>query len=181
MAILKITEFGNPILREHAKQLSITEVKSKLIQQLIMDMQDSLLKKKLGIGLAAPQVGKSLAISVIEIQKTDARPDVEKFSLVIVNPKIIRTFGNKRQMWEGCISCGPSNSSIFAKVPRYKKIEVEYLDVKGVKQKGTFKELTAHVIQHEVDHLHGILFVDKVKDTKSYMSYKEYKKMAKSL
>jgi len=72
---------------------------------------------------------------------------------------------------------GSVKANLFAKVPRYKKIELEYFDEHAIKQTRVFKGLAAHVIQHEVDHLNGILFVDKVKDTSTYMTYKEYKKM----
>ena len=144
---------------------------------LIKNMQKTLISKKLGIGLAATQVGESIRLAVIEIQKTALRKDVEESSLVIINPKITKVFGNKSQLWEGCISAGAGKANLFAKVPRYKKIELEYFDDFAKKQTRMFEGLQAHVIQHEVDHLKGILFVDKVKDTTTYMTYAEYKKM----
>lgn len=180
MRQLKITEFGNSLLREKSLSISADAIKSSDIQNLISSMKKLLVSKKLGIGLAAPQVGKSMALAVIELQTTAIRDDAQELSLVIINPKIIKTFGSKSQMWEGCISSGSGKAGLFAKVPRYKKIEVEYLDDKAQKHTVEFSGLAAHVIQHEVDHLNGILFVDKVKDTKSYMSYNEYKKMKKT-
>ena len=144
-------------------------------------MQNLLLDKKLGIGLASTQIGESVSLAVIELQKTKARPDIERSSLVIINPKITKVSGNKTQMWEGCISSGAGKAGLFAKVPRYKKIELEYLDENAVKHKKEFSGLSAHVIQHEVDHLNGILFVDKVKDSTTYMTYSEYRKLKKAL
>lgn len=131
---------------------------------------------KLGIGLAAPQVGEGIALSLIAIQSTEHRPEVEPFDLVIINPEISQTFGRKKHLWEGCISAGAGRAGLFAKVPRYPKIKLKYLDEKGVQRHKIFTDLPAHVIQHEVDHLNGILFVDKVKDTTSYMTYREYVK-----
>ena len=177
MKELKISQFGNPVLRGESTQLPISQVKSDVVQNLIVSMQNLLKTKKLGIGLASPQVGESLALAVIELQKTPLRDSTEELSLVIINPKITKVFGRKSQMWEGCISGGAGKAGLFAKVPRYKKIELEYLDEKAIKHVKFFDGLSAHVIQHEVDHLNGILFVDKVEDTSTYISYDEYKKM----
>ncbi|MDO8265816.1 MAG: peptide deformylase [Candidatus Saccharibacteria bacterium] len=175
----KITQFGNSILRDRSKVLSDEQILSKQTRQLIKHMRSLLLEKKLGIGLAAPQVGVSIAVAVIELQKTPVRLEIEDLSLVIINPKITKVFGSKSQMWEGCISSGAGKAGLFAKVPRYRKIELEYSDEKAIKHVEVFEGLAAHVIQHEVDHLNGILFVDKVKDTSSFMTYSEYRKMKK--
>lgn len=175
---LKIYEFGNPILRENAKSLTMKDIKSAKIQKLISQMQDFILSKKMGVGLAAPQAGEGSAIAVICIRPIKHRKEAKEFDLVIINPTIIKTYGNRIQQWEGCISTGPLKSGLFAKVPRYKKIDLKYIDEKGIKQSKTFEGLPAHIIQHEVDHLNGILFVDKVKDTKTFITYSEYLKAA---
>lgn len=177
MKRLKISQFGNSVLREPAKSVDFTQISTAEIQELISEMRRLLLSKKLGIGLAAPQVGKSLAVAVIELQKTALRDDEQVLSLVIINPTVTKTFGPKSQLWEGCISSGKGGAGLFAKVPRYKKIELAYTDENAVKHTKEFSGLAAHVIQHEVDHINGVLFVDRVKDTKTYMSYGEYKKM----
>jgi peptide deformylase len=180
MEILKRTQFGNPILREVAQKLSADEVASKKIQRLIGDMQQTLKAKKLGIGLAAPQVGESIALAIINIQPTRARSKVVPFEAVFINPEIIEMFGRKRSMWEGCISAGSGGKAdLFAKVPRYKKIRVRYYDEKFKKHIKTFEGLPAQVAQHEIDHLHGKLFVDRVKDTTTYVTYSEYLKRIK--
>lgn len=176
----KITQFGDPVLRIVARELKIDEIQSKKTKQLIKEMKSLLVVKKLGIGLAAPQVGVNSAIAVIELQKTPIRSEIEDLSLVIINPKIRKVFGNKSQLWEGCISSGAGKAGLFAKVPRNKKIELEYLDEKAVKHIEIFNGLAAHVIQHEVDHLNGTLFIDKVVDTKTFMTFAEYKKMKKN-
>ena len=142
-------------------------------------MQAFILSKKMGVGLAAPQAGKSLALAVICIRPVKHRKEVKEFDLVIINPHVTKTYGRKIQQWEGCISGGPLKSGLFAKVPRYEKIELKYSDANGRRQQKTFEGLPAHVIQHEVDHLNGLLFVDRVKDTKTYITYNEYLKMIK--
>jgi len=173
MKVLERREFGDPILRKVAKKLTKDEVISDEIQARIKDMRHTLLSKKLGVGLAAPQVGQGIALSVIAIRPTKHRPKVEPFDIVLINPKITKTFGYCKQMWEGCLSAG--SSGLFARVPRYKKIEASFTDEKGKKHKAMFEGLRAQVIQHEVDHLNGILFVDHVKDPATFMTMKEYK------
>lgn len=176
---MKITQFGNPILRKASKKLTKAEINAKKTQQLIKEMKDLLAVKKLGVGLAAPQVNKDISLAIIQIQPLKHRSKVKKFDLVIINPEIVKTYGYRSQMWEGCISAGPAKSSLFAKVPRYKKINLKYLDENGNSKLQIFEGLPAHVIQHEVDHLNGVLFVDKVKDTKSFVTYSEYMRLTK--
>ncbi len=174
---LKRMEFGNPLLRQKAAQLTKPEILSTKVKKLIQDIQTTLKTFKLGVGLAAPQVGESLALSVIMIQPTKLRPEVMPFELVVINPEVVQTYGRKVQLWEGCISGGAGKAGLFARVPRYKKVRVKYFDEKAVKHIKEFEGLQAHVLQHEIDHLNGILFVDLVKDTKSYTTYKEYLKL----
>ena len=175
--VLARTEFGNPILRKYADNLSLFDIKTSKTQHLITAMKSTLSELKLGVGLAAPQVGEGVALSVVLIQPTKHRQDVKPFELVIINPEITQTYGRKKQMWEGCISAGQGKAGMFAKVPRYTKIHLKYLDQNGAQHNKIFTGLPAQVIQHEVDHLKGILFVDRVKDTKTYVTYREYLKI----
>jgi peptide deformylase len=178
---MRIREFGNPILRQKAKKLIDKDVKSENIQKLIKQMQELLISKKMGVGLAAPQVGESLALAVICVRPVKHRKEVEEFDLTIINPEITKTYGRKLQQWEGCLSGGLLKSGLFARVPRYKKIELKYCDEKGRRQQKAFKGLAAHIIQHEVDHLNGTLFVDKVRDRTSFVTYNEYLKIVKAV
>lgn len=175
---LRISEFGSLILREVAQPIPTEDITTPKIKQLIAGMKALLVERELGVGLAAPQVGVSLAIAVIAIRPSVRRPDAMPFDLVIINPKILETFGNRKQLYEGCISGGPGKAGIYARVPRYQKIRLRYQDEAGLFHEKKFDGLIAHIIQHEVDHLNGILFVDKVKDTRSYITYKEYMKLA---
>lgn len=178
--MLTISQFGNPILRQKAEPIAISRIQNKEVQVLISDMRELLLSKKLGVGLAAPQVGQGIALAVIAIRPNKYRPNREFVDLVIINPEIISTYGYRQQLYEGCISGGPGKAGIFAKVPRHKKLRIVYYDENGQRCDKVFEGLTAHVIQHEIDHLQGVLFVDRVKDTTSYMTHREYLKIVKT-
>jgi peptide deformylase len=171
--VLHKTEFGNPVLRSVARRLNNDEIVSVDIQQLLQDMYHTLEHKKYGVGIAAPQVGLSVAISVIDTKPTPTRPELARQQLTIINPEIVEAYGRKKQQWEGCIS----GSNLYAKVPRYTKVRLKWLDEKAEPHEQDFDGFLAHVIQHEVDHLNGVLFVDRVVDAKTYMTFGEYKKM----
>jgi peptide deformylase len=174
--ILKATRFGNPILRTITQQLTVEDILSDKIQTLIDDMRYTLVQKSYGVGLAAPQVNVGVALSVIGIKPTPNRPDLIPFDTVLINPKVIQTYGKRKQMWEGCISCGVKNDTLFGKVPRFESIKLSWLDERGKRRQEILDGFVAHVAQHETDHLNGILFVDHVKDTTSYMMADEYRK-----
>lgn len=175
MKILKLTRFGNPILVQKARQLSRDDIKSDKIQQLIANIRYTNEQKKYGVGLAAPQVGESVALSVIGIKPTPTRPNLEKFDQVIINPSY-EGIGKRAGMWEGCQSSGTGKNTLFAKALRYKKIKAMWIDEAGSKYNKELEGFVAHVFQHETDHLSGVLFVDKVRDTKSFMLADEYRK-----
>lgn len=172
---MKITKYGNPILRDKAQKLSEAEIKSKKIQQFIAEMKDVIGTKDFGVGLAAPQVDESLAIAIIDIKPTDLRPNVEPFSSVIINPSY-EGIGRRKGMWEGCLSSGTGDNTLFAKALRFPKIQASWIDENGVNHREELTGLPAHVFQHETDHLDGILFVDKVRDSKTFMIAGEYRK-----
>lgn len=136
-------------------------------------MYYTLENKRYGVGIAATQVGKDVAISVIDTKPTPTRPDLVRQKLTIINPEIVTGYGRRIGQWEGCIS-GPD---LYAQVPRYPRIRLKWMDETAEEHEQDFDGFLAHVIQHEVDHLNGVLFVDRVKDTKSYMTFREYKKM----
>jgi peptide deformylase len=172
MKILKRAQFGNPVLREVARRLSGEDIKSPDTQMLIEDMYYTLDKKKYGVGLAAPQVGRGVAIATIGIKATPTRPDLKDKKLTIINPEIVNYYGKRSGMWEGCIS----GTTIYAKAMRYKKVRVRWQDETAKVHEQDFDGFMAHVLQHEIDHLNGVLFVDRVKDSKTYMTIAEYKK-----
>jgi peptide deformylase len=180
LKVLTRTQFGNPILRQKAQRIPVAEIQSDKIQSLIADMRHTLLEKKLGIALAAPQVGESVALVVIAVRPLIHRHKVKLFDMTLINPEITECMGQPKTLWEGCISSGRGGKAdLFGKVPRHPKIRVRYYDPEGAKHHEEFTDLKAHIIQHEVDHLKGILFVDRVKDTKTFITYHEYMKMVR--
>jgi peptide deformylase len=177
--VLRRTQFGNSILRDRARRVSRQEILSPEIQELISNMHLTLAKKMSGVGLAAPQVGRPIAICVINIHATKLRPNLPKekwVKMTMVNPEIIQFYGRKKQLYEGCLSFG----DVFAKVLRYKKVRVRFTDENGRQQEKDVQDLLAHIVQHEVDHLNGRLFVDKVKDTTTWITGVEYRKMVRN-
>jgi peptide deformylase len=176
MRLLQRTLFGNPILRLPARQLSSDDIASPQIQELIADMRYTLENRRYGVGLAAPQIGQSVSLSVIAIKPTPSRPDNPNIGFVIINPEIVRTYGELVPKWEGCLSFGSGPTSPYAQASRYEKIRIKYLDEQGIPHETDYDGLVAHVLQHEIDHLNGILFVDKVQDPKTFITISEYKK-----
>ncbi|MFI5270819.1 MAG: peptide deformylase [Candidatus Saccharimonadales bacterium] len=175
MKVLRRTQFGNPILRLVASQVPETEIKSTFVQDLIADMRYTLENKKYGVGLAAPQVGVSLRLALIGSKPTPSRPKALKLNMVLINPKITKYHGKKTGMWEGCIS-GPD---MYGQAMRHKKITLNWTNETGTQKTKTFEGLVSQIIQHEIDHLDGKLFVDRVEDSKTYMTFSEYRKMMK--
>jgi peptide deformylase len=174
--ILSVTRFGNPVLRETAHRLSVEEILSSDVQKLIENMRYTLVEKKYGVGIAAPQVGESIALSVIGIKPTPNRPELEPFDTVLINPEIIETLGDSVDAWEGCVSCGTDDDILFAQLPRYKELKVRWLDERAKNREEIIGGFVAQVVQHETDHLNGVLFVDHVTDPTSFMMADEYRK-----
>lgn len=173
--VLKLTRFGNPILRDKARILSVSEIKSDEIQQLIANIRYTNDQKKYGVGLAAPQIGVGVSLSVIGIKPSPNRPDIQKFDSVIINPSYVG-IGPRKSMWEGCQSCGNGKETLFGKAMRYKYIRATWLDEHGRVHHEELRGFVAHVFQHETDHVNGVLFVDRVRDTRTYMMADEYRK-----
>lgn len=178
MKILGRTQFGNPILRQPAQKINPQDIGSVEIQELIAGMRHTLITRKLGVAMAAPQVGKSIALVVVAVRPLAHRQKIEPFDAVLINPEITEQNGRRQSLWEGCISSGrDGRPDLFAKVPRYPKVKVRYYDEQGKQHHEEFTGFRAQIVQHEVDHLQGILFVDRVKDPKTFITYQEYMKM----
>lgn len=173
--LLNITRIGNPILREQCRGLTEVEILGDTIQALIADMKHTLTKKETGVGLAAPQVGEPVMLSVVGIKPTPNRPELVPFEMVIINPKIVKKHGAPGPKWEACVSCGSGDDILYAQVPRYEEVTLHWIDDTIKVHEERLSGFVAHVVQHEVDHLNGVLFVDKVTDTKSYMMADEYR------
>jgi len=175
MIIKSIIQVGNPIIRKRSTK--IKSVNSPKIKSIIKDLVDSMRHYNL-VGIAAPQIGHNLRIFATEIRTTKTRKIKDLDNLkIFINPVISYYSKNKSSGYEGCGSV--AYSSIFGKVPRSTQIKIRATDENGKEIKYTARGLLARVIQHEFDHLNGIIFLDKIVDKKSIMSEEEYIKMIK--
>lgn len=152
--ILKIIIIPNPILRKKSKKIDLESINTSKFKKLCDDMVKTMNKKN-GVGLAAPQIGKNICLIVVR---------TKDYILHMINPKITKKSILKEFDEEGCLSV----PNFYGKIKRNKKITCVYFDKKQKKQKIKAEGLLARVIQHEIDHLNGILFIDKnVKELKS--------------
>jgi peptide deformylase len=173
MVIKNIVQAGNSILRKRASL--VKDAKSLEVRKIIRDLIDTMRSDNL-IGIAAPQIGQSLQIFVTEIRKTTNRKIEDKDGLrVFINPKIIRLSRKTNVGYEGCGSVG--NAQIFGPIKRSTEIIIEAQNEKGQKFTLKAKDLLARVIQHEFDHINGIVFTDKICDYKKIISREEYIKL----
>jgi peptide deformylase len=164
---LEIVQTGNLVLRQQARSLSPAEIASKKIQKLIESMRKTMHDAP-GVGLAAPQVGLSIQLAVIE-DREEYHKDVPVEQLqererrpvpfhVIVNPRIVETSGETAEFFEGCLSL----SGFSALVPRARAVRVECLNERGKKKVIEASGWYARILQHEIDHLCGTLYIDRM-------------------
>ena len=176
MAVLPIRELGDPVLRLPAREVGAEELASEETQRLIDDMIETM-RDADGAGLAAPQVGASVRIAVIEVREGNPRyPYKPPIPLtVIVNPELrpldAATFATN----EGCLSM----PNLRGDLERFENVGVRYLDRDGRPHSETRRGLTAGTFQHEVDHLDGILFVDRMVDMSSLSTWEEFERHGK--
>jgi peptide deformylase len=164
---LKIVQTGEPVLREQARLLTPEEILSEEIQRLIHDMRDAM-RDAPGVGLAAPQIGLPLQLAVIEdredLLKSFSAEDLAERERrpvpfhVIINPVIAYSSDEKKNFYEGCLSL-PGFSAV---VPRARTVRVQYLDVRAETQFVQASGWYARILQHEIDHLHGALYIDRM-------------------
>jgi peptide deformylase len=173
VAVRPVMTIGNPVLRKVARDLTPEEVISDETRRLVEDMIDTMRHEE-GIGIAAPQIGESLQVAVIEIQvDSDRYPDMKPFDLsVFVNPRITVLDEQEQGYWEGCLSV----PNLRGLVLRPRQVRVDYYDLGGQKRAVVAGGFLATVFQHELDHLQGVLFVDRVRDTTKLATIEDYAK-----
>ncbi|HEY6247506.1 MAG TPA: peptide deformylase [Pyrinomonadaceae bacterium] len=165
--ILPIVQTGNPVLRHVGRELTAEEIKSPAIQKLIESMRDTM-RAAPGVGLAAPQIGESIQLAVIEDRAEyiqDASPEqleernrsVIEFH-VIVNPKITLLDDGSAAFFEGCLSV----EGFLAVVRRAYRVRVECLNERAEPIKIEAEGWYARILQHEIDHLNGKLYIDRM-------------------
>jgi peptide deformylase len=165
---LKIVQAGEPVLRSEARALTSEEITGEEIQRLIRDMQETMHDAP-GVGLAAPQVGLPLQLAVIEDREELLRTlPVEELAEkerrpvpfhVIINPELSLLGDEKVEFQEGCLSL----AGYCAFVPRARRIRVAYLDERGERQSVEASGWYARILQHEIDHLQGTLYIDRMR------------------
>lgn len=155
--ILKIITHPNPILRKKSKDIDLEEIKKPEFQKLCNDMVLTM-KEKDGVGLAAPQIGKNIRIIIV---------NTKEGTICAINPKITKKSLIKEWDEEGCLSVPET----FGKVRRHKNITCCFIDQSGNKTEIDAKGFMARIFQHEIDHLDGILFIDKAKNIHEINKY----------
>ena len=182
--LLKLLQVGEPVLRDRAQPLTHEEVASDSIRELIASMHESL-RDAPGVGLAAPQVNAPIQLAIIEdLPEYSADLHEEELATrerqplpfhVIINPRIVRTSETAIDFFEGCLSL----AGFTALVPRFREVVVECLDPNGelvtIRASGWY----ARILQHEIDHLNGTLYIDRM-HSRSFMSLENYKRHWKS-
>ncbi len=171
---LKIVQVGEPVLRQRARPLSQEEVTLPETQQLIVWMHETM-RDAPGVGLAAPQVGLPLQLAVIEDRPeyskdipSDRLAERERQAVpfqVLINPHIVQHSPEEIEFFEGCLSL----AGFSALVKRSRQVTVEYWDERGQPRRVEAQGWYARILQHEIDHLHGRLYIDRM-ESRSFMS-----------
>jgi peptide deformylase len=154
------THFGNPILRKRSKNIPKAWIGTDLLNNLIATMFHTMRAAK-GVGLAAPQIGEPLQLAVIGF---------EGEHVVLINPTILGYGKEQDEMWEGCLSL----PGVRGVVPRPSSIVVRYTDAQGITIKREIEGYMARIFQHEIDHLNGTVYVDRITDIKTLIAEDEY-------
>lgn len=176
--MVEIVQNGHKVLRQVAKPVAISHVGKKEIQKIISDMKKALASQDDGVAIAAPQIAQSLRIFVVsgkvfheDFERGKTIPKDLPNDMVFINPKFLKISKDKKLLQEGCLSVRP----LYGKVRRSTRATVEAYDEHGNKFTKSGSGLLAHIFQHEIDHLDGILFIDKAKDLHESTSEEEYK------
>ncbi|MGH2571047.1 MAG: peptide deformylase [bacterium] len=156
MALLKIARLGNPVLRRRANEVEPLELARPDVQQLIDDMIETM-RDAPGVGLAAPQVHRSMRLFVMDPGEDD---DGRSQLRVVVNPELTFPSDEKMRLWEGCLSI----PGLRGETERWAAVDVDYLDREGRPTRLSLQGYPAAIVQHETDHLDGVLFLARMPD-----------------
>jgi peptide deformylase len=172
MAILKVARLGHPVLREIAQPVPVEMIRSADVQRFIDDMVETM-REYSGAGLAANQVHTPVQIAVIEVTANPRYPDAPEIPLtVLVNPVVTPITEEIEEGWEGCLSV----PDMRGRVPRYTAVRLECYDREGGRVDLVAKDFFARVIQHETDHLNGIVYVERMQDLSSLSFLAEWQR-----
>jgi peptide deformylase len=170
MSLLKVARMGHPVLRTRAKEIDRSELRQSSVQKLIDDMIDTMHEYH-GVGLAGPQIHEGLRVFVAAITPDNEEPlSPDNEPMVFINPVITAVGTEIVEDWEGCLSI----PDIRGRVPRARAIHVSAMDRHGGKIDIASHDFPARVIQHETDHLDGVLFLDRMRTFESLAFLDEY-------
>ncbi len=158
--ILPITLEPDPLLRKVSKNLTTEEINSKTIKEFVVNLIETMYAKD-GVGIASVQVGNPIQLCVIARDFTPEKLN----DLILINPEFKKTSVLREWDEEGCLSV----PTIYGSVRRFKKIKVSALNMKSEKIEFVAHDFFARIIQHEIDHLNGVLFIDKAKKLHTYV------------
>ena len=172
MAILKVARLGHPILRQVAEPIPPSEIRSPEVQRFIDDMVETM-REYDGAGLAANQVHTLRQVAVIEVLANPRYADAPPVPLtVLINPVVTPLGEETEDGWEGCLSV----PDLRGMVPRHRAVRLECYDREAQKVSLIAKDFFARVIQHESDHLNGIVYLDRMRDLSTLSHIAEWNK-----
>jgi peptide deformylase len=164
----QISQLGDPVLRQTAEP--VYNFREPAIQTLIDDLITTLHQSN-GVGLAAPQINVSKQVLIVASHPNTRYPNAPEMEpTAMMNPRLVDHSNEVVKDWEGCLSI----PGIRGLVPRYKAIEVEYTDREGRLQRQEWSGFVARVFQHELDHLEGLVFLDRLESVKDIITDQEY-------
>lgn len=168
--LLEVAQVGNPILRQIAQPIDRFD---EPVQTLVDNLMATLLQSN-GVGIAAPQVAASCRVVIIASRPNPRYPNAPEMEpTVMINPRIVSTSEERVKDWEGCLSV----PGIRGLVPRYQAIAIEYCDRQGKLQEQHLTDFVARIFQHELDHLNGLVFLDRLETTQDIVTEQEYLKL----
>ena len=171
MAIRKVSRMGHPVLRQRAAEIPPTQMQSPPMQRLIDDMIETMIDYE-GIGLAAPQVFEPLRLIVLGDPAADPQDEAAIPLTVLFNPQFTTLSPESLDGWEGCLSI----PHLRGVVPRSAAVEVRGYDREGCAVELEAEGILARVLQHEIDHLDGVLFLDRMDDLQTLTFVEEYQR-----
>lgn len=171
MAIKPVIRMGHPTLRQIATPINLSEIKTPSLKALLEDLYDTMILEG-GIGIAAPQINISKQISLIKIPADNERYGTLEASAlyIIINPKITVLDSTLQGYWEGCLSV----PGLRGFVERPRSVQIDYTDEFGEQKKIVAENFLATVFQHEIDHLFGKLYIDRITDTTKFSYLNEF-------
>ena len=164
MSVREVLRLGDPRLRQRSRELGEEQFGSAQLQALIADLRDTMAARA-GAGLAAPQIGVPLRVVIYGIPSNPRYPEAAPIpETLLINP-VLTPIGEERQSgWEGCLSV----PGLRGRVQRWQRLQVAWRDTDGRCREQIVEGFHARVVQHECDHLDGVLFVDRLEDSRAF-------------